>query len=293
MGEKGFVDTLENCSKAELLTVGAGKNLDEARKPLIIEKDGLKVGILNFAEHEFSIADEKNPGANPVDPIDNYKDIQDLRINTDKVIVIFHGGNEYYQYPRPRLVKLCRWYVDAGANAVICHHSHTTSGYEIYKEAPIFYGIGNFFFPKKTVEISDWNYGFMVSLEISDNSSLSFNLIPYYFDQNIINILEELTKEKFLNEIQLKSEIIKDNEKIHHEWQKFCESKHDQYIYNLLSYNRYDRLLFRLKIFKPEFFIKKITTLYNYIFCESHQEVIFNLLLESTARRKEPPEKNE
>jgi poly-gamma-glutamate synthesis protein (capsule biosynthesis protein) len=289
MGEKGLFDTFENCSKTGLMTVGAGKNLDEARKPLILEKEGVKIGILNFAEHEFYIADEIKPGANPVDPIDNFKDIQDLNTKVDKVIVIFHGGNEYYPYPRPGLVKLCRWYVDAGADAVVCHHSHTTSGYEIYQEAPIFYGIGNFFFPKKTNEISDWNYGFIVSLEISDITSLSFNLIPYYFDQNQIHILEESTKEKFLNEIQLKSEILKDNHKLHQQWQKFCESKHDQYIYNLLSYSRYDHLLFRLKIFKPEFFKKKIITLINYIFCESHQESISNLLLNSIDKNKKPP----
>jgi poly-gamma-glutamate synthesis protein (capsule biosynthesis protein) len=278
MGEKGLIDTFENCSKTGLITVGAGKNLEEARKPLILEKNKIKVGILAFAEHEFSIAGETKSGANPLEPIDNFKDIQVLSTQVDKVIVIFHGGNEYYPYPRPGMVKLCRFYVDAGADAVICHHSHTTNGYEIYKDSPIFYGIGNFFFPKKTSEITDWNYGFMVSLEISVKKPLTFNLIPFYFDQNQIYILEDNSKDNFINEVQLKSEILMDHDKLQQQWRKFCESKHKQYLYNLLSYNRYDRILYRLKIIKPGYFKNKILTLYNYILCESHRELISNLL---------------
>jgi poly-gamma-glutamate synthesis protein (capsule biosynthesis protein) len=286
MGEKGLFDTYENCRRAELMTVGAGKNLEYARKSLILEKKGIKIGILSFAEHEFSIANDTKPGANPLDPINNFKDIQNLSSQVDKVFVIFHGGNEYFPYPRPGLVKLCRFYVDAGADAVICHHSHTTSGFEMFKNSPIFYGIGNFFFPKKTDEITDWNFGFMVSFEISEQDSLTFNLVPFYFDQKKIFILDKYSKDKFIKEIKLKSDILKDNEKLIQQWQNFCDSKHDQYIYNLLSYTRYDRLLFRLKIIKPKNFKNKILALNNYFLCESHQETISNLLSKHIDRFK-------
>lgn len=278
MGEIGIHETIEHCNRAGLCYLGAGRNLQEARKPLIIEENGIKIGFLAFTENEFSVATESAAGASPVDPIDNYHDISELRKCVDKVIVLYHGGNEHYPFPRPGMQKICRFYVDAGANAVICHHSHTTSGYEIYKEAPIFYGIGNFYFPRNTDEISDWNYGYLVSLELTKGNPLSFEILPYYFNENSVNLLSGNEKEQFLSEINRKNLIINDPIRLSQEWSKFIKQKQSHYIYNILAYSRADRFLFRLNILRPKFFLKKLLLTLNYIRCESHRELLMNSL---------------
>lgn len=71
------------------------------------------------------------------------------------------------------MVDTYRFFIDAGADAVINHHQHCISGYEHYQGKPIFYGIGNFFFPpifKHTPK--SWNEGYMVTLFLGESDGL-------------------------------------------------------------------------------------------------------------------------
>ena len=54
MGERGLFDTVDCCEEGGLKTVEAGKNIEEATKPLIVTVNDLRVAILNFAENEWS-----------------------------------------------------------------------------------------------------------------------------------------------------------------------------------------------------------------------------------------------
>jgi len=73
--EKGLRDTLQICEESGLKTVGAGENLAEAVRPLFVTVKNKKIAILNFAEHEFSIATTNTAGAAPLNPIKNYYQI--------------------------------------------------------------------------------------------------------------------------------------------------------------------------------------------------------------------------
>jgi poly-gamma-glutamate synthesis protein (capsule biosynthesis protein) len=57
-GEQGLVSTMELLSANSIGFLGAGKDLNEATRPFILEKGGLKIGLYACAEHEFSIAEE-------------------------------------------------------------------------------------------------------------------------------------------------------------------------------------------------------------------------------------------
>jgi len=146
MGQEGLLDTCQACQEAGLSTVGVGRNLSEANRPLIQTVKGIRVAIIALAEHEFSIATYDKAGACALDPIENYYQIMRAKELADFVLVVFHGGNEYYALPSPRMVKTCRYFVDCGAHAVVCHHTHVPSGIEFYHDAPIVYGTGNFLF---------------------------------------------------------------------------------------------------------------------------------------------------
>lgn len=114
-GIEGFNSTKEVLIQNGIPYVGAGDNLSEASKPYIITKEGIKIGIYACAEHEFSIASDNYPGANPFDPLESLDHISDLRKQCDYVIVLYHGGKEHYRYPSPYLQKVCRKMAEKGA----------------------------------------------------------------------------------------------------------------------------------------------------------------------------------
>lgn len=145
-GDEGLLNTCNLLKSNNIKYVGVGSNLKEAKEPLILEKEDLTVGIINFCENEWSIAGDFTPGANPVNIIDNYKQINYLKDRVDHLIVIHHGGHELHPYPSPRMKELFRFYVDMGVDIVVNHHPHCISGYECYKDKAIFYSLGNFLF---------------------------------------------------------------------------------------------------------------------------------------------------
>lgn len=177
-GREGVRNTLEACKKRGLDTVGGGLNIREASSILYKEIENQKLAIINCCEHEFSIATDGSAGSNPLNAIHQFYDIQEAKRKANYILVIVHGGHEYCQLPSIRMQDTYRFFIDAGADAVINHHQHCFSGFETYKGHPIFYGIGNFLFDKKDVKSNLWNEGFMVELEF-EPAKMQYQLHPY------------------------------------------------------------------------------------------------------------------
>lgn len=99
-GLKGFEHTLETLSCSKIRWTGAGRNLAMAATPLILEKTGLKIGILNFSEGEdLTAATAQTPGVMGWDPALMEARVKSLRNQVDLVIVIAHCGIEYVPFP--------------------------------------------------------------------------------------------------------------------------------------------------------------------------------------------------
>ena len=137
------------------------------------------LAIVNCCEHESSIASDEHGGSNPLNPIAQYYAIQEAKKKADYVLVIMHGGVEHYQLPTPRMRETYRFFIDARADAVINHHQHCYSGYEIYQGKPIFYGLGNLCFDRSDKRGSIWDEGYLVELSFA-NSLITHRIIPYH-----------------------------------------------------------------------------------------------------------------
>ncbi len=83
---------------------------------------------------------------NNIAEVDILDRIIKLKESSDVVIVNIHFGNEYQGQANNRQEVLARKMVDSGADIIIGHHPHVIQNYEIYKERPIFYSLGNFIF---------------------------------------------------------------------------------------------------------------------------------------------------
>jgi poly-gamma-glutamate capsule biosynthesis protein CapA/YwtB (metallophosphatase superfamily) len=288
MGERGIYDTLKACDKVGLKTLGAGVDLKHAVSPLIFNFDNYKVGILSFAEQEFSIATESSAGAAPLDLVDNYYQIRDLHKKVDFVLVILHVGNEYYMLPRPGLVKICRFLIESGAGGIVCHHPHVPGGIEVYKKSPIFYSIGNFYF-EWTGKPLDWYQGYLVRLLISNKKQIKFEIVPYYqcLENSYIKIMDNNEKSKFDNKIKDLSNIIMNNKKIIDEWNKYCLKEKIPCLHSMFGLNKIERGLFKRGLW-PFWKIRhdQLKVLLNYVRCESLKEVCVRVLEEIIKTRK-------
>lgn len=279
-GDDGCISTIDELDHAGIDHVGGGKNLEEAQQTLYKIIGGVKVAIINICEHEFSIATNTTAGSSPLDPIDNYYQIRVARTHADYVIVIVHGGHEHYQLPSPRMKKTYRWFVEMGADAVINHHQHCYSGYEVYKNKPIFYGIGNFCMPsRKGFSLQSFNEGFMVELDITE---MSINLIPYFqcYNNSSIVLMKDEQEKQFYSYLENLNSIILDDDALINEFEKWCNRRKPFYDFLLSPYpsNKFLRYMYR-KGFLPKMRLpRKRLELKNYIECESHYDVFKKIL---------------
>lgn len=274
-GHEGIAKSIEACNKFNIKTVGVGINSDQATQTLFVDHKGLTIAIINCCEHEFSAINEfSDGGANPLNPIKQYYAIKEAKSKADIIVVIVHGGIENFQYPTIRMKDTYRFFVDAGADAVVNHHQHCYSGYEIYNGKPIFYGLGNFCFDWLGNNTKTWHEGYMVNLIFEDNK-VSFELLPYTQCLNHPEVCLMLDREKidFEDCINKINEVIKDNLKLNDQIKSFYQKSQFDYRASLEPYS--GRILTGLlwRNLLPSLLTRRrCLKLINYIECESHNE---------------------
>jgi len=146
-GREGLLDTIYHLTQKGFRFTGAGKNLEAAGKPVIIECKGKRIGFLAAADHRYPAATENTPGLFPAAPGLLLPRIKQLRQKTDIVYVSIHMGMEYIPVPAPGMLALAEACRQAGAHVVFFHHAHCVSGYTTSHNGATLWGTGNFLFP--------------------------------------------------------------------------------------------------------------------------------------------------
>jgi poly-gamma-glutamate capsule biosynthesis protein CapA/YwtB (metallophosphatase superfamily) len=284
-GNEGLEETIRSCKSVGLTNCGAGKNLTKAQQILIIERCGLKIAYIAVAEHEFSIAGADRAGAAPLDPVDITLQIESIRNQVDLVFVTIHGGNEYFPLPRPGLRKLCRYCITRGADAVICHHTHVPGAYEIYKNKPIVYSLGNLIFDHPSPP-EGWNEGYVVKLDynINDMKLSNFKVLPYTqsVDQGGLYRMSGTDETVFFKKMAAYNKILNDEDLYIKAWNDFCENEKNTLLMKHFSPVHFRGMRKFGKIINPELFFlptkKNRLVKLNLIRCESHLELLQNVL---------------
>ena len=143
----GLRATISVLEELNIKHTGAGWK-QEHIAPIRIETNGQRIGFLAYVDVGTNPKTEKFSELyiNYFE-IDNVlKDISSLTENTDKIIVSIHWGTDYSYYPTPKQIKLAHTIIDAGADFLMGHHSHTLQPYEAYKNGYIFYSLGGLIF---------------------------------------------------------------------------------------------------------------------------------------------------
>lgn len=272
--ETGLFSTIKVLQDNRIRYVGAGKDAQEARSPLLIDTETIRIGIYACCEKEFSFAAECKPGANVYDPLYCFDDISSLKNECDHLIVLFHGGMQDYPYPSPRLQAVCRKMCEKGADLVVCQHSHIVGCEERYNDSRIVYGQGNFLLDEK--DDSNWHTGLIIEEQIEQNH-WGINYIPVETISHRTVIKQDA--EKVLEPFRRRSVEIMDPEKMRAFYQDLCDKKIPEYLAKL---HGLEGLTFRI-LRKLGLMNKFSTLLYkkparnrilNYLYCDAHREAI-------------------
>ncbi len=278
-GQAGVETTISYLKKNGLDYFGGDVDLDHAGKFYIKTIGDKKFAFINCCESEFSLANCEHGGSNSISTIKLFYDIKKAKEKSDEVIVITHGGIEHYRYPTLRMKSLFRFIVDCGASAVINHHQHCYSGYEVYNGKPIFYGIGNFYFPNNSHSNDFWNYGYLV--ELNFDSEFKFDIKPY--KQCCGNLkIDSLTDDELLhfnNNLRNINSKISDDVKLQVEFDKLVECTSSQYDYLFSPYQgSMAGLLLNRGLIPKLHSQKKLLRLLALVRCESHRERLISYL---------------
>lgn len=277
-GKEGVANTLEACQKYGIDVVGGGRDLQEAAKILYKEINGQILAVINCCEHEFSIATESTAGSNPLNPIQQYYAIQEAKQNADYVLVIVHGGHEHYQLPSPRMQVTYRFFIDAGADAVVNHHQHCYSGYETYKGKPIFYGLGNFCFDKNKQMQNTWYEGYMVELSFTQQD-VKIEMSPYYNCKcnSRVALYTNEERDGFKSVIQELNQIICEESILLERFDHYIKGEKLDFLFEPYS-NRLFTALYNRHLLPSFVSGKRRLLLLAYIQCESHIAKVINTL---------------
>lgn len=156
------IATIQKYHNHHLKTFGGGKDESSAAKPLEIEQKNTKITLLGYnystsTKANGQGANQNRPGANIYDEARAQKDIKTAKSKNHFVIVSVQFF-ECYSYPDrgaempacdapiPNQTEFFRHLIDLGADLVIGTQAHQPQTYELYKNKPIFYGLGNLFF---------------------------------------------------------------------------------------------------------------------------------------------------
>lgn len=134
-GVAGAEQTKEYLQAAKVQYFGdTSIELTSQERTLIIEKEGVKIGFVNY--NQFITGGLEHA----------LEDLKWIKPQVDIAVVYTHWGNEYVPVAKPPITTTAHQFVDEGANLIIGMHPHVIQNVEMYNDVRIYYSLGNFVF---------------------------------------------------------------------------------------------------------------------------------------------------
>lgn len=221
-GAEALAETQAALHANGIQTVGAGLSQDDARRPIIMDLPGIRIGILNFCEGEDGTATRDGAGVFgwEIGPV--AEATQELRKDADVVIVIAHAGREYVPIPPPYVQTAFRAIAHAGADAVVGHHPHVPQGIEVYGGVPLVYSLGNFIFYQQMASPFQ-RHGYLLSLELTGKTLSGFTLVPYLLQDEGLRRLTGHEQAILYRQLRRVSEVLDNPGQVRAAWNAFID----------------------------------------------------------------------
>ncbi len=208
-GEEGLLETLHTLDEAKIAHVGAGKDLVEARRPVIVERKGLRIAVLGYSDNEPSWQAKKDrPGiafirVGELDAV--LEDIAPLKAKVDLLIVSLHWGPNMRERPSSAFVNFAHQLIDAGVDIIHGHSAHIFQGVEEYRGGLILYDTGDFVDDYYVDPILRNDCSFLFRVEVSKKGYESLQLIPTRITEYRVNKAKAKEADRILQRMRLLS----------------------------------------------------------------------------------------
>ena len=245
-GEMGFEST-RDAFKGEMI-IGAGE-WQEACKPQISECEGKRIAIYALTQYEFgTLADHytDKKGTAWINHPEVIGRILETRKKVDYLYIFAHAGVENIEQPLPEWREVYKRFIDIGCDGVIASHPHIIQGWEFYKEKPIVYSLGNFYFKTKTSKTATWyrNLCFIINI---DKDIITYNHVPLSFTDELIDVDSTKEAKDYIERVNI---TLSDDKEYMNYINRICDNMLESY-YNLFLAGGLLRVNKIHKIVKP------------------------------------------
>jgi poly-gamma-glutamate synthesis protein (capsule biosynthesis protein) len=147
-GETGLFDTISALDAAGIAHCGAGADRTAARRPAVVEVNGLRLGFLSFMQrYDIYVAERTYASRTRAGPLQlrldrANRDLSRLAPVVDLTIALVHWGRNYRK-ANPRQERLAAELSSAGAGLVIGHHPHIPQRVSVTDGVPVCFSLGN------------------------------------------------------------------------------------------------------------------------------------------------------
>jgi poly-gamma-glutamate synthesis protein (capsule biosynthesis protein) len=192
-GTRAMTRTFDRLRAVDIGYFGAGRNLAEARRPVVLTHRGVRIGFLGTESiGETPAAGRNRPGTNRLNmpprtgPLNESalrriaRDIRALKREVDVVVVIPHWGTQYtHRVERSQRIA-AHAFAEAGADLVLGGHPHWVQGFETMGRTTVVHSLGNFIFDMdfqvKTRE------GIFLEIVLWGGTVMAVEPVPYVID---------------------------------------------------------------------------------------------------------------
>ena len=199
-GEVSLTDSLDTLQQDGMPFVGAGRNLDEAARPVYFKVGNKKIAYIAATQIEKNPtpntkgATDKNPGVFRCnDPERLVSVIQEAKQNSDFVVLYIHWGTESTTVLDDLQKKQAPVYAQAGADIIIGDHAHCLQEVGYVENVPVIYSLGNFWFNSKSQDSC------MIKVILNDDGSMQWQFIPCLQSNCKEQLLEGSEKDRVIS----------------------------------------------------------------------------------------------
>ena len=183
-GLEALSDTIATLDEAGIPNVGAGNNLEEAKRPWYFIANGKKIAFVAATQIERTYnytkeATETTPGVlKTLHPEKYVEVIREAKAHSDYVIAFVHWGTEGTNYYESDQVALAEQFAQAGADAIIGGHTHCLQGITYIEDVPVIYSLGNFWFGSTPTDGVNKKDTAIAQVIINADGSMRFRFVP-------------------------------------------------------------------------------------------------------------------
>lgn len=183
-GSMGLDHTKACLEGAGIVVGGVGYSQAEARQLKIVERHGLRLGFLCYAEDSNWTLGHTDPGFALYELEAVAEDVAQHRASVDALIVSIHADLEFMPTPSVPRLRNSRAIAEAGATVILHHHPHVPQGMEMVNGCLVCYSLGNFVFDAHTSEYMKNNgphtaHSFVLLAELGRDGVRSLERVPF------------------------------------------------------------------------------------------------------------------